>query len=171
MALFLDQGFDNTTVEQIARDAGVSRSTFFRYFITKEDVVLGDIAERGLLVKHALEERPSDEPAWDALRSALSALTTIEPPTTTLKISRMLLETESLRARQAEKRRRWLELLVPDIERRLGIEPDSRTDPRARALVACVLTCLDIATEMWTANDGEGDPVVMLNSALDAIRA
>lgn len=136
-----------------------------------EDVVLGDIAERGLLVQAALEQRPPDEAAWDALRAALAALNTYEPPATTLKISRMLLETASLRARQAEKRRHWLELLVPDIERRLKIGPDNGSDPRARAVVACVLTCLDIATELWTANDGKGDLVAMLDSALDAIRA
>lgn len=37
--------------------------------------------------------------------------------------------------------------------------------------IACVLTCLDIATELWTANDGKGDLVAMLDSALDAVRA
>lgn len=170
MALFLEQGFDETTVEQIAADAGVSRSTFFRYFSTKEDVVLGDIAERGRLVQLTLEGRHPDEPAWDALRAALAVLNDYEPREATLKIARMLLGTESLRARQSEERRQWLGLLIPDIERRLGISAHNTTDPRARALVACVLTCLDVATEMWSANQGRGDLVELLDSALDAIR-
>lgn len=171
MTLFLDQGFDRTTIERIAADAGVSRSTFFRHFETKEDVVLDDIADRGLLVKTALEARPDDEAAWDALRAALHVLDTLEPSHTTLQISRMLAGTPSLRARQSEKRRHWLDLLVPDIERRLGVEPSSSPDLRARALVACVLTCLDIATEAWTADGGRGDPIALLDSTLDAVRA
>ncbi|MGM7670999.1 TetR/AcrR family transcriptional regulator [Microbacterium sp. A93] len=42
LALFQAQGFDQTSVEQIAKAAGVSRSTFFRQFGGKEDVVFAD---------------------------------------------------------------------------------------------------------------------------------
>ena len=47
LELFITQGFDNTTIDQIAAAAGMSRSSFFRYFPTKEDTVLGDLAGYG----------------------------------------------------------------------------------------------------------------------------
>ena len=58
MALFLDQGFEETTVDQIAEAAGISRRSFFRYFATKEDVVLGDMIEQldGSGISAAMEE-------------------------------------------------------------------------------------------------------------------
>lgn len=45
--LFQEQGFEKTTVDQIAAEAGLSRTSFFRYFATKEDVVLGHLEELG----------------------------------------------------------------------------------------------------------------------------
>ena len=171
LRLFLEQGFDATTVDEIAARVGVSRSTVFRHFPTKEDIVLDDIAERGVLVRSALERRPADEPAFEALAAALEVLVEHTPRAETLALSRMLRATASLRARQAEKHRRWLDLLVPETRRRLGVDPARTDDPRAHALVACVLTCLDVANEMWTANDGEGDQVAVLRATLSAMRA
>src|SRR3712207_3620346 len=58
MRLFLDRGFEATTMEQIAAEVGISRRSLFRYFGTKEDIVLGDHAEQGRVVREALEARP-----------------------------------------------------------------------------------------------------------------
>ncbi len=70
--LFEEQGYDATTVEQIAAAAEVSPSTFFRYFPTKEDVVLTD--EYDPLMQAALLERPADEPIVESLRHSTVAL-------------------------------------------------------------------------------------------------
>src|SRR5882757_2854210 len=74
MRLFLEQGFDKTTVDQIATEAGLSRTSFFRYFATKEDVVVGNLEERGQQVLDALVARPAREPAWQALRRSFNLL-------------------------------------------------------------------------------------------------
>jgi AcrR family transcriptional regulator len=47
MRLFLDHGFTQTTTEQIARAAGMSQRSLFRFVQTKEDLVLGDLLETG----------------------------------------------------------------------------------------------------------------------------
>jgi AcrR family transcriptional regulator len=57
--LFLEQGFEKTTVDQIAVEAGLSRTSFFRYFATKEDVLLGHLEELGQKVRDALAARPA----------------------------------------------------------------------------------------------------------------
>ncbi|MES4900804.1 MULTISPECIES: TetR family transcriptional regulator [unclassified Streptomyces] len=70
--LFQEQGYDATPVDQIAEAADVSPSTVFRYFPTKEDIVLTD--EYDPLMLEALRARPLDEPPVTSLRHALVSL-------------------------------------------------------------------------------------------------
>lgn len=68
LELFQRQGFDQTSVEQIAKAAGVSRSTFFRQFGGKEDVVFADHEELLKELRAFLAEGHSDP--WDAVCQA-----------------------------------------------------------------------------------------------------
>src|SRR6478735_7506224 len=68
--LFSEQGFEATTVDQIAAAAGMSRRTFFRYFAGKDELVLARLVESGENVAEALRGRPADEPVWKSLRRA-----------------------------------------------------------------------------------------------------
>jgi AcrR family transcriptional regulator len=173
MRLFLEHGFDATTIDDIAEAAGISRRSFFRYFGTKEDIVLGDLARQGLLVQTALQSRPATEHPWEALLAALAAVQDQgvgEDPETMLKISKMLYETPSLRARSIEKHLQWQALLVPDIRQRLGIDPHDTLDPRADAIVASVLACLDVAGEIWTRSNGTASLAHLVTTAVAAIR-
>lgn len=68
--LFVQQGFDNTTVNDIANLACVSPRTFFRYFSCKEDVVLDyELVEYDEIIT-ALKSRPVNEPIWIALKKS-----------------------------------------------------------------------------------------------------
>src|SRR3954454_2338660 len=71
LRLFGEQGYDATTVEQIAAAAEVSPSTFFRYFPTKEDVVLQDDYDPMLIA--AVDAVPADVGPVAALRQAMRA--------------------------------------------------------------------------------------------------
>ncbi|WP_329377911.1 TetR/AcrR family transcriptional regulator [Streptomyces sp. NBC_01716] len=172
MRLFAENGFDATTVDQIATSSGISRRSFFHYFGSKEDLVLGDTEALGETVRAALEARPAEEPAWAAIRAAFLALHAEKGMETDgLTVARMYHEAPSLRARHLEKHLRWQVLLAPDIQRRLGL-PDSATpDPRARAFVAAALACLDAAVDAWCESDGAADPVQLFDDAVAALRA
>jgi hypothetical protein len=78
----------------------------------------------------------------------------------------MLATTPSLRARQMEKRQAWAALMVPEITRRMGLAPDDPTEPRATAMVAAALACLDAATEAWRHADGRIPLAVLLDRAM-----
>ena len=172
MQLFLTKGFEQTTIDEIAATAGISRRSFFRYFGTKEDIVLGDLASQGELVRDALEAVPLSEGPWDALRAALGAVNALDGDhETTLKISRMMYETPSLRARSIEKHLHWQSLLVPSIRRRLGVDEDDRTDPTAQAIVATAIACIDVAGELWTASGGTASLPDLYDAAVRAVRA
>jgi AcrR family transcriptional regulator len=171
MRLFLDQGFEQTTIDQIASTAGISRRSFFRYFGTKEDIVLGDLANQGELVRDALERVPATVGPWDALREALHAVDALTiDPAVTVKIARMMYGTPSLRARSIEKHLHWQSLLVPDIRRRLGIPETGTADPVPAAIVASAIACLDAAGEVWVAGDGLGDLAALYDQAVAGVR-
>jgi AcrR family transcriptional regulator len=72
MRLFQEQGYNETSVEQIAEAAEVSPSTFFRYFPTKEEVVLADDIDP--IVLKVLAEQPADLPPMQAIRLAVAAV-------------------------------------------------------------------------------------------------
>src|ERR1035438_6171431 len=71
--LFNRQGYDETTVDQIAVAVGVSRRTFFRYYESKRDVVWGEFDAELIRLHDQLEGAPSDRPMMDVLRQAVMA--------------------------------------------------------------------------------------------------
>jgi AcrR family transcriptional regulator len=169
--LFDRQGFEATTINQIAAAAGLSRSSFFRYFATKEDVVLLGVEERGLVLRDALAARPPDESPWEALRHALAVIVkiNIENPDRILRLSRIMHATPSLQARQMQRENTWHRLLVPEIARRLG--PSSGPiDPRPAALASAALGCLHAATTVWRDCDAQADLAALLDQAMSALR-
>ncbi|GAA4053772.1 TetR family transcriptional regulator [Actinomadura miaoliensis] len=171
MELFLERGFEATTIDDIAAAAGISRRSFFRYFGTKEDIVLGDLAAQGEQIRERLQARPDDEDAWTALLNALRDTPRLgQDEATMLKISKMLYGTPSLRARSIEKHLHWQTLLTSEIRRRLGTAPGDDHDLRANAIVACALTCLDIAGQAWTQSEGARPLEELVMAAITAVR-
>lgn len=67
--LFLEHGYESTTVEQIASAAGLSRRSFFRYFDSKEALVLDKFEASTDAMVEAFERRPVDEPLWTSMRA------------------------------------------------------------------------------------------------------
>ncbi|MFE3518570.1 TetR/AcrR family transcriptional regulator [Streptomyces sp. NPDC059166] len=170
--LFAQQGYEQTTIAQIAREAGISQRSLFRYFGTKEDLVCGDQEALGALLKRTVEEQPAEMSAWDALRAGFEAiLTANHPPERTLELSRLIFGTPSLHARYIEKRLRWKAELVPVIRARLGGDPGRpASDTQAKAIVATVFACVDTATELWAGHDGRLDLADLYDQCLAAVR-
>jgi AcrR family transcriptional regulator len=69
--MFFVSGFDETTIEQIAARANVSRRTFFRYFSSKEDVMAHTIKGYGAALVHALHDQPEDLSPLEAARAVV----------------------------------------------------------------------------------------------------
>ena len=69
--LFLEQGYEATTVADIARLAGVSRNTFFNYFPAKSDVFWVEIDDSADALAASLAAAPADRPLMEAIRLAL----------------------------------------------------------------------------------------------------
>ncbi|GAB2990965.1 hypothetical protein GCM10023080_065880 [Streptomyces pseudoechinosporeus] len=98
LGLFGRDGFDRVTVNDLATAADVSRSTFLRYFASKEEAVLGGFDDQGQHVADALWGRPADEHDWTALRCALDTPIAFyrQDPAGFLTMARLVQDTPAL---------------------------------------------------------------------------
>ncbi len=169
LELFAAKGYDDTTLDEIAAAAGVSKRTLFNYFRSKEDLALNGLSEQGELIAARLAERPADEDPWTSLRAAFQVLEEMDlTAERRLEMTTLLFGNESLRAGHAEKQARWQDLFAPLIEPRLP-DSDHRT-LQARAIAAAAITCLQAATEEWMRLGGQGDIFDLYDTAVQAIR-
>ena len=165
--LFRREGFEKVTVTELAEAAGVSRSTFLRYFGTKEDAVLFALDAQGENVADALRGRPAGEDDWTALRGALDVA--IEQyrhdPVEALAVTRLVQDTPALCARRLDKQRGWRDSLTHALAER-----GDSDEYDAAVRVSAALDCLNIALDHWTASDGRSDLEELLDRAFTALR-
>ena len=166
--LFAAKGYDNTTVEEVAAAAGVSRRTLFNYCRNKEDLALSSLSEQGELIAARFAERPAEEDVWESLRAAFQVLVEIELSAgDRLEIVTLLFGNESLRAGHTEKQARWQDLLAPLIGR---LPPSEHRALEARAIAAARITCLQAANEEWVRLQGNADVAELYETAVQAVR-
>jgi len=123
--LFARQGYDETTVDEVAAAVGISRRTFFRYFESKPDVVWGEFdAELGRL-RDRLSEAPADEPMMDVLRRSVMATNRFGAgELDELRIRMVLIGTvPTLVAHSAVRYEEWCEVVAGFAAGRMGCAP------------------------------------------------
>src|SRR5438105_5256723 len=133
LTLFSERGFDAVTIDDIASAADVSRRTFFRYFASKEDVILSDHPKRLGALEAALDRRPADEPALTALRHAIMSMagTYEEEREHLLRRFSLMTTTPALEARSLCLQRNWETAVTDMLAARMG-----RAGSRAHRVVA-----------------------------------
>ncbi|MCR3748661.1 TetR/AcrR family transcriptional regulator [Lentzea californiensis] len=172
LELFAEQGYEATTMAQVAASAGVSQRSLFRYFGTKEDLVCGEQEALGDLLVATVEAQAPEVSTWDALRAGFTTILTASDhtPQRVLEISTLIFGNPPLRSRYSEKRLRWQRALVPVIEKRMGIESGEIPDARAMGVIATVFACVDAASELWVRHGGKADAFELYEQALAAVR-
>jgi AcrR family transcriptional regulator len=124
LRLFREQGYDRTTVEQIAEAAEVSPSTFFRYFPTKEDVVMYDALDP--LLMEAFRRQPAHLTSLQAMREAMHEVwgaLTPEQMDEQIERGRLAYTVPALRERYVLEMVRTVGLMVDLVAERLGRDP------------------------------------------------
>lgn len=167
--LFLDAGFDNVTFDDLATAAGVSRSTFLRYFGNKEDVVLFVFDPLGDAMSAALAARPVAEDEWTALRRAVDpavALLTRDPGEG-LALLRLVWITPALWGRLHEKQASWRPQLADRLAERGGAGAASPLALRTRAMAA--LGCLMVAFDSWVDGNGRDNLDALTDLTFEAL--
>ena len=162
LRLFVERGYEATTVEQIAAAAGVSHMTFFRYFPTK-DAVLSDSYDPLLVA--AIRARPHTEHPvariHGAVREGLGAIYAADREALLVRV-RLTLRTPALRARLWENQVATRDLLA-------GALVDGEPDFTTRILASACLSTLTTALEEWVATDGAADLPDLIDAAFHVL--
>ncbi|HEX9190161.1 MAG TPA: TetR family transcriptional regulator [Vicinamibacteria bacterium] len=147
--LIASRGYEKVTVADVARAAGVSRRTYFRYFETKEDVVVagGDRFADGLLA--AVAARPAREAPLRAIRNALVPVLeeALAKPALIRGVIEMMRGNTALRRAMLERRNRMEERLAVVLARRMGLDP--RRDSAPVLLAYLTRAVSDTAFNVW----------------------
>lgn len=168
LRLFLNHGYDGTTLDAIASAAGISRRTFFSYFKSKDDIILfGMEADSAELIAELLKTSP-DVPPLDAVRDVMVkriARYTTEEMTA---IDNLMLSSESLLARKQAfyaKQEQALFLALREVWR----QPERQTALRMVAMAS--VGAMRLALQAWREQSGKRKPAAQfLRDTFDSLR-
>ncbi|MFE2214730.1 TetR family transcriptional regulator [Streptomyces canus] len=158
--LFTTEGYERTTVDDIADAVGVSQRTFFRYFAGKEDAALALDEMTVTRFVDAVRARPPHEPPLEALRKAVleswdtlhEVVESVVPVQRFLALYRVIESTPVLLAAHLRRSVEVEEVLTRVLAEREGL--DAATDPRPRLLVAVFSGVMRVTERQWL-TDGE----------------
>ncbi|MFE6825564.1 TetR/AcrR family transcriptional regulator [Streptomyces sp. NPDC057690] len=166
--LFTSQGYDGTTVDEIAAAVDVSQRTFFRYFAGKDEAALALVEMTVERFVEAVRARPPHEPPLEALRQAVldgwysinEVVESVVPVELYLRMYRVIESTPVLLAAHLRRSVEVEEDLARVIAEREGLDVDA--DPRPRLAVAVFSGVMRVTERQWS---------IGADFSLDRIRA
>lgn len=168
LELFAQRGFDETTVDELATAAGLGRRTFFRYFPTKNDVVLGGLDEQLRRLRSELAALPAKGAPLDGVRAAFLAVNDYGPgELPVLRIRMELLHTvPELRAHAALRYVEWQAVVAAHVADRAGDDPDALY-PRLLGEVS--IATMQAAYGVWAQHPGT-ELATLIEQGFDHLR-
>ncbi|MFJ4965120.1 TetR family transcriptional regulator [Streptomyces sp. NPDC088729] len=169
--LFLERGFERTTVDDIVARAGVGRRSFFRYFPSKEDAVFPDhercLAEMTDFLT-AADGRDPVGAVCDAARIVLRMYAA--DPEFSVQRYRLTREVPGLRTYELSVVRRYEQTLAGHLRARFAGSGDGDGELRAEVIAASVVAAHNNGLRVWLRSGGEGDPEEAVDHALALVR-
>lgn len=169
LRLIAEQGYEATTIDQIAAAADISPSTFFRYFRTKEDLIIQDQYDDVLV--EGLRTIPVEVPPLEAIRQVIrTAIVTLSPAERAKVLERMQLTmaVPALRARSLDNFFETMNLLQRSIGARVGLDPN-HVD--LRIMAGAVVGALVGVFDAWAASGGTEDFGALIDHTLTQLAA
>ena len=157
-ALFMTQGFESTTIEQIATAAEVGTRTLYRYYPTKESLIV-DFVESSLgSAVEELRRQPDDMPLPHALYTVIETVmrVTREDADRVLAVYRLSDQAASVKARLAEQALRWRIEIADEVTRRTG--GGEQANLVAALVAANAMNIIDITMRTWVLGGGTRKP-------------
>jgi AcrR family transcriptional regulator len=169
LELYGERGFEQTTVAEIARRAGLTERTFFRYFPDKREVLFDRSKTLEEAFTSAAAAAPPDASELDAvaagLRAAATLLETERGRDRALARSRIVAANAELQEREMVKMASLAGALAETLERRGAAEPT------AGLTAEIAIAIFRVAFARWVADDNRRDLTALVGDALDELRA
>ncbi|MGW2842503.1 TetR family transcriptional regulator [Streptomyces sp. NPDC001493] len=176
--LFMEKGFERTTVDDIVARAGVGRRSFFRYFPSKDDVVFPDhescLAETTAFLSAAEAAETADgRDAADPIGTVCGAARIVlnmyaAKPEFSVRRYRLTREVPGLRAYELSVVRRYEQIFAGYLRHAYRDLPDGVL--RAEVAAASVAAAHNNGLRLWLRSGGDGDAWAAVDSALDMVR-
>ncbi|MDQ4116881.1 MAG: mycofactocin system transcriptional regulator [Actinomycetota bacterium] len=165
LEMFSEQGFDTTTVDDIAHAAGIGRRTFFRYYASKNDVPWGAFDDQLLGMRATFAALPPDIPILRGIRAAVLEFNRVDPQEQPWHRRRLqlILNTPALQAHSTLRYADWRQVVADYVALRLGEEPSALVPQSVGH--ACLGVCI-AAYERWLVDDA-----AVLEDLLDEVFA
>jgi AcrR family transcriptional regulator len=161
--LFAEQGYEATTVDEIAARAEVSKATFFRYFGTKGEVIFGDTGDRYEALRLAIVERPAAEDDVTAVRHAIQQdwTHTLDPDRTSRQ-ARAARTSPLLRGLSFDLGMKWQAAISWALAERRGLDVPDR---RCWLTAGISFAALSNAVNSWMHEGAQGDLAPAIDDA------
>ena len=172
LRLFREKGYQNTTVEQIAAAAEVSPSTFFRYFPTKEDLVLQD--DMDIRMVAAFEQQPAGLGLVAAVRAAARQMFesyTAADMEVLRQTTELTMSVPEIRARAMDEFARTITVVAEAVAKRAGRSPDDLAVRTAAGAIIGVIMATTMPWETWPERGGFEDMFGRIDEALALLEA
>jgi AcrR family transcriptional regulator len=156
LRLFLRNGYEATTLDAIAEEAGISRRTFFYYFKSKEEIIL--VWQSGLAesIRRAVLEQSTRQTPLDAVKSALVGLTisyeSDQARKQMMEIDRFIRSNETLRAREATK---YAQQEQAVFEALCAMWPQPKRRQALRVVAMISIGAFRLAIDRWSQDEGK----------------
>jgi len=172
LRLFRERGYQNTTVEQIAAAAEVSPSTFFRYFPTKEDLVLQDDMDTRMIT--ALDQQPAGLGPVAAVRAAarqVFASYSAADMDLIRETTRLTMTVPEIRARALDEFARTITVVAEAVAKRAGRDPEDLAVRTAAGAIIGVIMSITMPWQEWSEERSFEDMFERIDDGLALLEA
>lgn len=168
ICLFIEKGYEATTLDAIAAAAGISRRTFFYYFKSKDEILLSLQSGVGDMIVDALREVPRDKRPLEAIRDAVVKVCALIPADDMIAIDRLMRSSEAIQARKQASYVQQEKALFAALRERW---PDPQREAGLRLVAMLAIGAMRLASDAFN-REGGGRPMVeLLHDAFDALEA
>jgi AcrR family transcriptional regulator len=167
--LFATHGFDETTVEEVAQAAGVSRRSLFRYFSSKDDLLAHSVMNYQHVLQTAIESCPPGTSPLKLMRAAVSAgARHVDSEVLTRTVIEISSRTVSARQAQQSRMMELADSLEEAFKRTLRITQKGDSRPRLYANLTVVI--LNVAIQSWFGGEHENIPAAAEQELYETMR-